>query len=301
MTTPRMPHPWAVLDGGRVLFHTPGTWPPEYTVDDELEALWRRGQTMQPYYSAGGITIFNARCEDVLPMLSGATLILGDPCYGTTQLDWDVPADWPTLWPVIYRACLPTALQLMFSAQPFTTDLINSNRARFRYEIIWQKALPTGFLDANRRPLRAHENILAFAEKPNSVIYNPQKTPCKPEREHRANTRTKQAPHWGKALSQFNGIVTERHPHDVVFFSNAGGGISAHETAKPLDLIMYLVQTYTNPGDLVIDPFMGSGPTLEACKRLGRRAVGIDTRLSCCEIAARRLQQEVMLFESEAA
>lgn len=249
---------------------------------------------VEPYFQSAGITIYHGRAEDVLQEQSGAALILGDPCYGTTELDWDRVADWPTLWPIVYRACLPTALQLMFSAQPFTTDLINSNRTRFRYEIIWHKTMSTGFLDANRRPLWAHENILVFAEKPGSTTYNPQKTPCTPRREHRMPVRSKPHAHYGKAPTHNTNIITERHPVDVLCFSNGHSANSDHETAKPLDLMLWLIQSYSNHGDLVIDPFMGNGPALEACKRLGRRVIGIDIRESCCEKAARRLEQEVM-------
>lgn len=249
---------------------------------------------MKKYYDHAGITIYHGRCEDVLGGIEGAALLLSDPCYGTTQLEWDVPVDLPTFWSLAYRACLPTALQVLFSAQPFTTDLISSNRKRWRYEIIWHKVLPTGFLDANRRPLRAHENIQVFAEKFGGSTYNPQTTPCKPEREHRSAVRGRQAGHYGEAPTQFNGIVTKRHPVDVLRFSNGHGGTSDHETKKPLDLMMWLVASFSNPGDLVIDPFCGSGTTLEACKRLGRRAIGIDIRESCCETSARRLSQEVM-------
>lgn len=250
---------------------------------------------MQPYYDNAGITIYHGRAEDVLPTVSGAALFLGDPCYGTTQLEWDIPADWPTLWPVIYRACLLTALQVMFSAQPFTTDLINSNRARFRYEIIWHKTMPTGFLDANRRPLRAHENILVFAEKPNSTTYNPQMITTAPRKRHHAENSDLQPAHYGKVKIRHNtAIVTNKHPVSVQHFSNGHSAASDHETAKPIDLMMWLIQSYSNPGDLVVDPFVGNGSTLEACKRLGRRAIGIDIRESCCNAAARRLSQEVM-------
>ncbi len=249
-----------------------------------------------PYYEANGITIYHGRAEDVLPTLSGAALVLGDPCYGTTELDWDIPADWSMLWPMIYRACLPTALQVLFSAQPFTTDLIVSNRARFRYEIIWDKTMPTGFLDANRRPLRAHENILVFADKFGSSTYHPQMIATEPRKRHHA-IKGAQPAHYGKINKLHNvNIVTNKHPVDVQCFSNGHGGSSDHETAKPLDLMLWLIQSYSNVGDLVIDPFMGNGPVLEACKILGRRAVGIDIRESCCDAAARRLQQEVMEF-----
>lgn len=249
---------------------------------------------MTPYYEAHDITIYHGRAEDALQALSGAALMLGDPCYGTTQLEWDIPADWPMLWPIVYRACLPNALQLMFSAQPFTTDLINSNRARFRYEVIWHKTMPTGFLDANRRPLRAHENIVVFAEKFGGSTYNPQMIPTESRRRHHA-IKGAQPAHYNRVGKLNNvDIVSNKHPVDVQCFSNGHSAESDHETSKPLDLVMWLIQSYSNPGDLVIDPFMGNGPVLEACKRLGRRAVGIDIRESCCEKAARRLQQEVM-------
>lgn len=252
--------------------------------------------TMQPYYQdeRAGITIFNCRCEDILFALSGVNLVLTDSPYGTTQLEWDVPPDWSVLWPLLNASCTSTALQVLFSAHPFTFDLIASNRVQFRYELIWHKALPTGFLDANKRPLRAHENILVFADKLTGTTFNPQKTPCKPEREHRASVRTNPHKHWGEAPAQFTGIRTDRYPQDVLYFSNGQGGKNKHETEKPIELMMWLVASYSNPGDLILDPFMGSGSTLEAAKRLGRRAIGIDTREECCREAVLRLQQEVM-------
>ncbi len=254
---------------------------------------------MTPYYDERGITIFHGDCQQIIPALHAVNLVLMDPPYGTTQLDWDIAPDWAALWPMLYHVCTPTALQVAFSAQPFTTDLINSNRKRFRYDLVWPKPTPTGFLDANRRPLRAHETILVFAEKFGGSTYKPQKTPCRPERKHRSPIRQKEAAHYGKTALRFNtSVVTERHPTSVLpAFPNGSGGTSIHETAKPLDLIMWLVSAYSNPGDLVLDPFMGSGPVVEACKRLGRRCVGIDNRIQCVEIAARRLQQNVFAFD----
>jgi site-specific DNA-methyltransferase (adenine-specific) len=249
---------------------------------------------MQPYYDHNGITIYHSRCEDVLGGLSGAALLLTDPCYGTTQLEWDIPVDLPTFWPLAYRACLPTGLQVLFSAQPFTTDLINSNRKRWRYEIIWHKTMATGFLDANRRPLRAHENIQVFAEKFGSSTYNPQKVPCRPRKEHKRRKGTPSQHYSHETERHLGEVYTGFHPHDVVSISNGHGGSSDHETRKPLDLMMWLVASFSNPGDLVIDSFCGSGSTLEACKLLGRRAIGIDIRESCCETSARGLSQEVM-------
>lgn len=249
---------------------------------------------MTLYYDHAGIAIHHGRFEDVLGSITGAALLLTDCPYGTTQLTWDVAPDLSVFWPLAYGACLPNALQVLFSAQPFTTDLITSNRKRWRYELIWHKAMATGFLDANRRPLRAHENIQVFADKFGGSIYNPQMTPTEPRKRHHAKTGDHTA-HYAKFHKLHNtAIVSDRHPRDVLFFSNGHGGNSDHETKKPLDLMMWLVASFSNPGDLVIDPFCGSGSTLEACKRLGRRAIGIDIRESCCETSARRLSQEVM-------
>lgn len=252
------------------------------------------------YYQDEWVTLHWGRCEDVLLGIQDQSidLILSDPPYGLTNLSWDVPADWPALWPELYRVSTPKALQVLFSQQPFTTDLINSNRKRFRYELIWPKTMPTGFLDANRRPLRAHENVLVFGQEFEGTTYNPQKIPCKPEREHRDPRRILEAGHYGKTAMRLNTeIITERHPTSVLpNFSNGHGGKSGHETTKPLDLVSWIILTYSNPGDLVLDPFLGSGSTSDACKRLGRRCIGIERREEPLQVARRRLFQESMQF-----
>lgn len=250
---------------------------------------------MQPYFDDGQIQIWHARCEDVLPTLEGVDFVCLDPPYGTTQLDWDIPLSWPDIWPLVYAVCKPTAVQAVFSAQPFTTDLITSNRMYYRYELIWPKTMPTGFLDANRRPLRAHETVQVFAKVFGGSTYNPQKVPCSPIQTHRTPYRNRDAAHYGKTEMKINtGLITDRHPTSVLpAFSNGHGSTGEHETGKPLDLVMWLVSTYSNPGDLVLDFCCGNGPVLEACKRLGRRCVGVDVRESCCDAAANRLQQEV--------
>lgn len=102
--------------------------------------------------------------------------IITDPPYGTTALKWDKTVDWAAFWEQAKRILKsPASLVVMFAAQPFATDLIVSNRAWFRYELIWEKTIAAGFLDANKRPLRTHENILIFSEKWKGATYNPQK------------------------------------------------------------------------------------------------------------------------------
>ncbi len=252
---------------------------------------------MWPYYEHAGITIYHAKWQDVLPALSGIALILGDPPYGRTQLDWDIAVNWSHFWPVAYQVCTSHALQVLFSQQPMTTDLINSNRARYRYELVWPKTMPTGFLDANRRPLRAHEALQVFSARFEGTTYNPQKVPCKPRSIGRLGGK---ASHYGGHTRNLQDTYTDYHPTDVLpYFASGHGGKSDHETAKPLDLMLWLVMTYSNPGDLVVDPWMGSGPTLEACKRLGRRCIGIEMRAAPLVKAVQRLQQEVLFSSVE--
>jgi site-specific DNA-methyltransferase (adenine-specific) len=212
--------------------------------------------------------------------------LITDPPFGVTQLSWDKANDWPTLWPLIYQKCKSSAVQVVFSCQPFTTDLINSNRKRFRYPLVWAKTMPTGFLDANRRPLRAHEDVLVFSQYPAQTVYNPQKRlGAKPYRNS--------SPH---GSGHYNGVANdaqvrvsngERHPTTVIEIGGTGTG--DHPTAKPLELLCYLVKTYSNPGDTVLDLFTGSGTTAHACLLTGRKFVGCEIDSNFHAIAKRRL------------
>lgn len=251
-----------------------------------------------PYYQHAGITIYHARYEDVLPLLAPGTVDLAtlDPNYGTTQLSWDTPWDWALTWKLLHQVCTLPALQVVCSQQPFTTDLITSNRANYHYELIWKKTMPTGFLDANRRPLRLHEAVQVFGRAFGESTYNPQMRPLT-RADHKQHGTT-QAPHYNDHKRGGVTVYTERYPVDVLEFSNGHGGKSDHETGKPLGLLEWLIATYSIPGDLILDCGMGRGTALRAAKNLGRRAIGIDAREKCCEQAARWLAQEVLALET---
>jgi len=131
---------------------------------------------MKPYYEEKNVTIYHADWRDVLPELKprDVSLLATDPPYATTNLSWDKAVDWQLFWPVVEQLCRCYATMVLFSSGLFTITLINSNRKHFRYELIWEKPMPVGFLSANRRPLRAHENILVFAPSFKHAVYNPQ-------------------------------------------------------------------------------------------------------------------------------
>jgi len=233
--------------------------------------------------ASSGISVWHGDCFEMMGRIEPQSVdaIITDPPYGTTALAWDHKIDLDAWWTAVARVIKPSGVIAMFSAQPFTTDLINSNRKWFRYELIWRKSIPSGFLDANRRPMRVHENILIFSQyyrksndgKRAALTYNPQFTIGKP---YKKKQRKVQSAHY-KWASESPARENEgrRYPVDVLDFP-AGNYKSLHPTQKPLDLVRWLILTYTNPGELVLDPFAGSGTTLVACKETGRRGIGIE-------------------------
>lgn len=169
---------------------------------------------------------------------------------------------------------------------PFGADLINSNRKWFRYEWIWHKTLPVGFLNANRIPLRAHENILVFYEK--LPKYYPQKTPGKPYTQKSKRGTTNYHPFRLIPTICRDGM---RFPIDVIRFSNANSAKKIHPTEKPVDLLEYMIRTYTDEGETVLDSCMGSGSCGVACQHLGRNFIGIEKDTGYFEAAKKRIEE----------
>lgn len=222
-------------------------------------------------------------------------MILCDLPYGTTQCKWDTVIPFEPLWNQYERIIKNNGAILLFSSQPFTTDLISSNRKMFRYEIIWEKTQKTGAYNANRMPLRAHENICVFYKK--SPKYFPQKTIKDVKGLGRKRIYS------GRRFKQYGdcngGEYIEdgtRYPTDVVKFSNWNGALfgktdnaTKHPTQKPVPLLEYLIKTYTNEGEIVLDNCMGSGSTGVACANTGRDFIGIELDENYFNIAQNRI------------
>ncbi len=220
--------------------------------------------------------------------------LLMDPPYRTTNLPFDKQRiDWKAFWLEADRVCKPSAVQISFAAQPFTTDLINSNRRSYRYSLIWQKTQSVGFLSANMRPLRSHEDILIFCRKYGRVngvmqsTYNAQMTEGKP---YHHRKRTKPCRHYNNGMNdQDYDNPGTRHPTSVWTFGRDPNGL--HPTQKPLDLLIKLLKSFSNPGDVVLDPFMGSGSTGVAALLENRRFVGMELDPEYFAIAHHRLRE----------
>jgi site-specific DNA-methyltransferase (adenine-specific) len=246
---------------------------------------------MKPYYEEKNVTLYHGSFEDVLPTLkpNSVDLLCSDPPYNNTCLAWDKAVDWLLFWGIIEQLCKVYATMAMFSSGLFVPLLLNSNRKHYRYELIWEKNNPTGFLSAKRRPLRAHEMILIFTRKPKVSIYNPQMITGKIHK--RGNSGPGMA-HY-TTTGSYPGIVTNKYyPRSILRFPNSRQGKSLHPTQKPVDLMMWLVRTYSKRGQMVLDPFIGSGTTLVAARKTGRRAIGVEREEKFCEIAANRLRLE---------
>jgi site-specific DNA-methyltransferase (adenine-specific) len=212
-------------------------------------------------------------------------LVLTDPPYGNTnQNKWDIIIPFEPMWTELRRVTKQNSAIVLFSQLPFGAQLICSNLKDFRYEWVYTKPNAVGFLNANRMPLRAHENVMVFYRQ--LPTYNPQKTEGKPY-------RAKSGGRTSKNYGQFNGeqhtenVDGKRFPVDVFRFNKEQG---FHPTQKPVALMEYLIKTYTNEGDTVLDFTMGSGTTGVACKNLNRNFIGIELDKDYFEIAKARIE-----------
>ena len=198
-------------------------------------------------------------------------LILTDPPYGITNNHWDETIDLDEMWDHFHSVLAPKGIVVMTTAQPFTSHVIISNPDEFKYEVIWHKTIGSGQLNINRRPLRIHENVLVFYKK--FGTYNEQLGEGKPYTIHRNNSiyntnYNKQIDH----VSVNNGT---RRPTTVITVPNPRIK-GQHSTQKPEALFEYLMLTYSNEGDVVYDPYEGSGTTGRVAEKLGRKYRGYD-------------------------
>jgi DNA modification methylase len=215
--------------------------------------------------------------------------VICDLPYGTTQNKWDSIIPFENMWQELNRICRDTTAICLFAQSPFDKVLGSSNIKKLKYEWIWEKTQPTGHLNAKKMPMKAHENILVFYDK--LPTYNPQKTTGhKPmnsgvRRQSAVNNNYNDI---NKIDLPFGGD-TERYPRSVQVFKADKQTQYLHPTQKPVALLEYLVKTYTNEGDTVLDFTMGSGTTGVACKNLNRNFIGIELDETYFNIAKKRI------------
>lgn len=244
------------------------------------------------------IKLYQGDCLEVMKEIPDESIdmVLCDLPYGITARNkWDIVIPFNKLWEQYNRVIKNNGAIVLFGSGMFTSSLMQSNPKMWRYNLIWHKTTPTGFLNANRMPLRAHEDIVVFYKS--LPIYNPQKTKGHERKvskaEHKINS--KKTDDYGKhGLTTYDS--TERYPTSVLTFSTDKQKAALHPTQKPVALLEYLIKTYTNGGMTVLDNCMGSGSTGVACKNLGRNFIGIELDEKYFNIAKQRIEQSNSKF-----
>lgn len=243
------------------------------------------------------VQLYEGNCLEVMKTLKDKSvdMILCDLPYGTTKNKWDVIIPFNELWEQYERVIKDNGAIVLFAQDKFSAELMLSNRALHRYNLIWEKDRPTGFLNASRMPLRSHEDICVFYKK--LPTYNPQFWEGEPL--HGMGNKFKKIKtgnsNYGKYNSQANPTAqragdTRKHPRSVLKFAKPHPPI--HPTQKPVDLLEWLIKTYTNEGETVLDNCMGSGSTGLACIRVNRCFIGIELNSSYYELAKNRIIEE---------
>lgn len=229
--------------------------------------------------------LYNDDCFNVFPTLedNSIDLVLCDMPYGTTACKWDTILDLELMWKELKRIAKPKAAIVLTASQPFTSVLVCSNIKWFKYSWLWKKSRQTGHLNARIQPLRIFEDVLVFYKS--QPVYNPQMgvgTPYKArggrfkETCYRANTDKR------------NDNLGVRYPKQELVFNSENK--PQHPTQKPVALMEYLIKTYSNEGDTVLDFCMGSGTTGAACKSLNRDFIGIELLEEYYNIAKERIE-----------
>ena len=214
-------------------------------------------------------------------------MILADPPYGTTACKWDSVIDLALMWEQLKRIIKPNGAIVMTACQPFTTSLVASNIKQAKHFWVWIKERGTGFQVAKYRPMMATEDVCVFVNGRGALsTYNPQMTPLeKPRIEKFARSKSGSSPIAN--MIQGERIATARYPVNTLTFKRDKSKM--HPTQKPVALMEYLIKTYTNEGETVLDFVMGSGTTGIACKNTGRKFIGIEKDETYFKIAQDRI------------
>jgi site-specific DNA-methyltransferase (adenine-specific) len=216
-------------------------------------------------------------------------MILADLPYGTTACKWDTIIPFEPLWEQYERVIKDNGAIVLTASQPFTSALVMSNTKLFRYELVWDKVSTSSGALAKKQPLKSHENILLFYKK--QPVYNPQMTAGKQWKRGGRGRETPQYYGVKKKLGKPKSDMTNlKYPKSILVISNANRLNRIHPTQKPVALFEYLIKTYTNEGDVVLDNVIGSGTTAIACINTGRNFIGIEKEQKYVELARRRVE-----------
>lgn len=247
--------------------------------------------------------LFNGDCLEVMKSIPDKSIdaIITDPPYGTTACKWDSVIPFDLMWEQLNRIIKPNGAIVLFGSQPFTSALVMSNLKMFKYEWIWQKHKGTGHLNAKRQPMSNHENVLVFCKY--TINYNPQMTNGEPYKLRGSHNISLDGITYNGSKPLAVGYSddydsSKRYPLTIQKFDNHNQKNERfHPTQKPIKLMEYLIKTYTNENETVLDFTMGSGTTGIACKNLNRKFIGIEMDKNYFEIAKKRIENHIVIKE----
>jgi site-specific DNA-methyltransferase (adenine-specific) len=237
----------------------------------------------------GDCRLIQGDCLEVMPGLGSVDCVLTDPPYGTTACKWDSVIPFAPMWAHLKRIVKPSGAIVLTASQPFTSALVMSNVKMFKYCWVWEKSKATGHALCKKRPMKAHEDIVVFCDS--SEIYIPQMNKGS---KYSAKLGKKESKEFSTGQTRNDNSGT-RYPRSVQYFktSESERNDCPHPTQKPVALMEYLIRTYTNPGETVLDFTMGSGTTGVAAANTGRRFVGIERDLGYFDVAVKRTREAV--------
>ena len=253
---------------------------------------------LPPHYCKTDVmrsVLVHADCFDVFPYIADASvqLILCDLPYNVTGLKWDCLLNMQELWKHYERIIKPNGAIVLTAMQPFTTELIVSNKKMFKYTWVWNKVKPGNFLTAKLKPMQNHEDIVIFSKantancNKNNMLYIPQL-----EKREKVRKYKKEADsdiYARKNTTSIEYTTDFKYPKSILEISNANQKNKLHPTQKPLELMKYLIKTYSNEDDVVMDNCMGSNTTGLACKELNRQYIGIEKDKNYYDVSVSRV------------
>ena len=255
---------------------------------------------LPPHYCKTDVmrsVLVHADCFDVFPYIADESvqLILCDLPYNVTGLKWDCLLNMQELWKHYERIIKPNGAIVLTAMQPFTTELIISNKKMFKYTWVWNKVKPGNFLTAKLKPMQNHEDIVIFSKantancNKNNMLYIPQL-----EKREKVRKYKKEADsdiYARKNTTSIEYTTDFKYPKSIIEISNANQKNKLHPTQKPLELMKYLIKTYSNEDDVVMDNCMGSNTTGLACKELNRQYIGIEKEKAYYDISVKRVTE----------
>jgi len=231
--------------------------------------------------------LFLGDCLKVMPRIPEGFVdaVITDPPYGTTQCKWDAVVPFEPMWSELLRVTSADSAICLFAQNPFSAALISSNPSMFKYNWVWEKPQGTGHLNAKKYPLKNHEDICVFCSRPH--FYDPQFDVGKPYKQKSGRG----SENYGDQVQVITDNEGIRYPKTVLKFTPDRDKV--HPTQKPVDLLRYLIRTYTKKDEVVLDFTCGSGTTLVAAVLEGRKFIGIEKEEKYFDIACRRVQDAI--------